>query len=124
MNRVILIGRLTKKPEYKQVKDKSVATFRLAVDRQGEDADFIPIVVWNKQADNVNKYLDKGSKVAVEGRIQTSTYGDKKIFYTTEVIASQVWFLDNKPKEEEKDPYKELNEELEQMTIEEDKLPF
>ena len=96
MNKVLLIGRLTKKADYKQIKDKSVASFTLAVNRQDGEADFLPIVVWNRQADNVNKYLDKGSQVAVEGRIQTRSWKDEKgnTRYTTEVVASNVSFLD------------------------------
>lgn len=102
MNRVILIGRLTRDPELRYTSSNiPSATFSLAVDRtftnqNGErEADFINIVVWRKQAENVKNYLAKGSQVAVEGRIQTRSYdaqdGTKR--YVTEVVADSVQFL-------------------------------
>lgn len=102
MNKVILIGRLTRDPELRYTSSNvASATFSLAVDRtftnqNGErEADFINIVVWRKQAENVKNYLTKGSQVAVEGRIQTRSYdaqdGTKR--YVTEVIADNVQFL-------------------------------
>ena len=85
MNRVVLIGRLTKDPElrYTTGNNAAVCNFTVAVDRsfQGQngerEADFIPVVVWNKQAENVKNYLTKGSQVAVEGRIQVRNYDDQ-----------------------------------------------
>lgn len=81
MNKVILIGRLTRDPELRTIANGTpTATFSLAVDRnftnqQGErEADFINCVVWRKQAENLAKYCTKGSQVAVEGRIQTRNY--------------------------------------------------
>lgn len=80
-----------------------VATFNLAINRPKREngtqaADFINIVVWGKQAENVNQYLTKGSQVAIDGRIQTRSYdtdnGSKR--YITEVVAENVQFLDNK----------------------------
>lgn len=101
MNKVTLIGRLTKDPELKFTprEGKAVATFTLAVDRRGKDgkkeADFIPIVVWGKQAENTANYTAKGSLVGVAGRIQTRSYdakdGGKR--YITEVVAEEVQFL-------------------------------
>lgn len=106
LNKVILIGRLTKDPELKSTPSGvSVATFTLAVDRsftnqQGErEADFIPVVVWRSLADTVGKYLNKGRLVAVSGRIQTRSYdtpeGQKR--YITEVVADEVQFLERNP---------------------------
>jgi single-strand DNA-binding protein len=105
MNKVVLIGRLTRDPElrYTQGGD-AVATFTLAVNRNFKnkdgkyDADFINIVVWRKQAENIANYLSKGRQAAVSGRIQTRTYKDKddKTVYVTEVIANEVQFLDSK----------------------------
>ena len=102
MNKVILIGRLTRDPELRYT-SSNVATcsFSVAVDRpfanqNGErEADFINIVVWRKQAENCKNYLTKGSQVAVEGRIQTRNYDDKdgKKVYVTEVVADNVQFL-------------------------------
>lgn len=106
LNSVILIGRLTKDPELKYTQSgKAVATFTLAVNRgyanaQGErEADFIPIVVWQKQAENCANYIGKGSLVAVEGRIQVRTYDAKDGSgrrWVTEVVADNVRFLDRR----------------------------
>lgn len=100
MNTVILIGRLTADPELGYTpSQKAMCRFTLAVDRTKEGADFIRIVVWDRQAENVNRYLRKGSKCAVNGRIQTGSYNDKdgKTVYTTDVVATNVEFLDSKP---------------------------
>ena len=105
MNKVVLIGRLTRDPELRYTGNNTpVATFSLAVNRnfsnqQGErEADFINIVVWRKQAENVKNYVTQGSQVAVEGRIQTRSYdhqnGQKR--YVTEVVADNVEFLGSK----------------------------
>ena len=106
MNRVVLIGRLTRDPElrYTSGSNAAVCNFTIAVDRgftgqSGErEADFIPVVVWNKQAENVKNYLNKGSQVAVEGRLQVRNYDDQngQKRYVTEVIASNVEFLGSK----------------------------
>ena len=102
MNKVILIGRLTRDPELRYTQSNiATATFSLAVDRtfsnqNGErEADFINIVVWRKQAENCKNYLQKGSQVAIEGRIQTRNYDgqDGKKVYVTEVVADNVQFL-------------------------------
>ena len=102
MNKVVLIGRLTRDPELRYTgNNMAVATFTLAVNRpftnqQGErEADFINIVVWRKQAENVKNYLSQGSQAAVEGRIQTRSYDDNngQRRYVTEVIADNVEFI-------------------------------
>lgn len=103
MNRVVLIGRLTKDPELRFTpgSGKAVTTFTLAVDRrfksQGQpEADFIPIVVWGKQAENVANYMSKGKLVGIGGRIQTRSYEakDGTRRYVTEVVADEVQFLE------------------------------
>lgn len=106
MNRVCLVGRLTAKPELRYTGGNLAYTrFSIAVNRpfstnqgQGPTADFINIVVWRKQAENVCNFLNKGSQVSIEGRIQTSNYtdqtGNKR--YTTEVLADSVQFLESK----------------------------
>lgn len=105
MNRVCLVGRITAKPELRYTGGNIPYTrFSLAVNRtfnnaQGErETDFINIVVWRRQAENIANYLDKGSRVSVEGRIQTGSYtasdGSKR--YTTDVVADSVQFLDTK----------------------------
>ena len=105
LNRVILIGRLTRDPELKYTPSgMAVANFTLAVDRfrtnaQGErEADFIPIVVWQKQAENCANYLGKGSLAAVDGRMQVRSYDDKDGIrrWVTEVVAENVRFLDRR----------------------------
>lgn len=105
INRVILVGRLTKDPEYRQTPNGvSVATFTLAVNRpftnsQGErEADFINVVVFRKQAENVSKYLSKGSLAGVDGRIQSRNYenNEGRRVFVTEVVADNVQFLEPK----------------------------
>ena len=109
MNKVFLIGRLTRDPELRYTGSNiPVATFSLAVNRNftgqsGErEADFINIVVWRKQAENVKNYLTQGSQVAVEGRMQVRNYDDKDGVkrYVTEVVAETVQFLDTKASRE------------------------
>ena len=102
LNKVVLIGRLTKDPELRYTASgTAVARFTLAVDRgfknqDGEkQADFIPITVWRTQAENCAKHLAKGRLVAVVGRIQTGHYDkDGQRHYTTEVVADEVRFLE------------------------------
>jgi single-strand DNA-binding protein len=103
MNKVILIGRLTKDPQLRFTSGtgKAVASFTLAVDRRykkegQQEADFIPVVVWGKQAESTANYVTKGKLVGVSGRIQTRNYdakdGTKR--YVTEVVADEVQFLE------------------------------
>ena len=100
MNEVVLIGRLTKDIEIRSTQTgKPVAAFSLAVDRRGKDAgaDFISCVAWNQTAEAMNRYLRKGSKIAVVGRLHTRTYdGRDGKRYVTEVIVNEVDFLDTK----------------------------
>ena len=102
MNKVILIGRLTRDPELRYTGSNTpVATFSLAVNRpftnqSGErEADFINCVVWRKLAETVKNYLSQGSQVAVEGRIQTRNYDDQngQKRYVTEVIVENIDFV-------------------------------
>lgn len=102
MNKVVLIGRLTADPNLKFTKGgTAVTTFTLAVDRrfkkEGQpEADFIPIVVWGKQAESTANYVTKGKLVAVSGRIQARSYEakDGTRRYITEVVAEEVQFLE------------------------------
>ena len=104
MNRVELVGRLTRDPELRHTPNgAATCNLTVAIDRMPDQngnrqADFIPVVTWNRQAENVAKYLTKGRLVAVEGRIQTRNYEDKdgKRVYVTEVVASNVQFLESK----------------------------
>ena len=150
MNKAILIGRLTRDPEMRTTSSGiATTTFSIAVNRNftnqnGErEADFINIVTWRKQAENVAKYCTKGSQVAVDGRIQTRSYdaqdGTKR--YVTEVVADNVTFLGSKngssnqdnindfgndnPDIEttdiDEDPYANMGEEI---ALSDDELPF
>ena len=105
LNRVVLVGRLTKDPEYRTTPSGvSVATFTLAVNRtftnaQGErEADFINCVVFRRQAENVNNYLSKGSLAGVDGRIQSRSYENQegRRIFVTEVVCDSVQFLEPK----------------------------
>lgn len=103
INRVVLVGRLTKDPELKYTQSGvAVTRFTLAVNRtfsnqQGErEADFINCVTWRKQAENTANFLRKGSLAGIEGRIQTSSFDgqDGKRVFMTEVVADSVQFLE------------------------------
>ena len=101
MNKVFLIGRLSRDPELRHTTSgMPVCQINVAISRpvsQGSEpqTDFINVVVWNKQAENVARYLSKGRQIAIEGRIQTRYYDNNegKRTYVTEVIASNVEFL-------------------------------
>ena len=105
MNKVVLIGRLTRDPELRYTSSNiPSATFSLAVNRPFQnqngvrEADFINIVMWRKQAKTAKKYLTKGSLISIEGRIQTRNYdgADGKKVYVTEVVADNFEFLETK----------------------------
>lgn len=109
MNKVILIGRLTKDVElrYTQTNNTAVASFSLAVNRKfvkpGEErqADFFNIIAWNKLAENISKYLFKGNQVAISGRLETRSWNDPngQKHYVTEVIAEEIDFIGSKNKQ-------------------------
>ena len=131
MNRVCLIGRLTSKPELRYTTSNIACTnITVAIDRNyGEEkkTDFINVVVWRKQAENVCKYLDKGSLVSVEGRLQQSSYEDKdgNRRNRLDVVAYNIQFLSKKKEEakivekEEEDPFADFGE---QISIDDDLL--
>ena len=131
MNSVILIGRLTRDPEISYTPSQTeVCKFTLAVDRQtktteDKTADFIPIVVWSLQGDRCSKYLRKGSKCAVQGRIETGSYKNKKgdTVYTTDVVANRVEFLDSRPKETPRNPETTYTQDY-NFSATEDYVPF
>ena len=130
LNKVILIGRLTKDPELRHTQSgHAVANFDLAVDRPftGQDGekqtDFIRVNVWRKQAENVTQYTGKGSLVAVEGRLQIRSYEDKEGIRrkAAEVVADNVRFLDTK-KKQEPDAVVEAAEQV--FAAQDDDIPF
>lgn len=104
MNSVVLIGRLTKSPEVRYISENqtAVATFSVAInrgkDKNGQDrgTDFPRVTVFGRQAENCERFLDKGRLVGIQGRLQTGSYKDKdgKTVYTTDVIADRVEFLE------------------------------
>ena len=135
MNVVVISGRLTHKPELKEVSSSmNVCQFSLAVDRDKIDSkgnrevDFIECVCFNKQAENLTKYLDKGSFIEVKGRIQVDRYINKegKNVSRTLIYSDTIKFI-GKPqtsgseaKSDEKDPYQEMGNRV----SEESELPF
>lgn len=136
LNKAILMGRLTKDPEmrFTNTNNVPVCSFTIAVNRrfarQGEErqADFIPIVTWNKTAEFCSKYLSKGMQVAVSGRIQTRSWDDAegKRNYMTEVVADEVHFADSKRTDREQQPVSDENAQPEGFypLESEDDLPF
>ncbi len=138
LNKAILIGRLTRDPEIRYTQsNRAVAQFTVAIDRPftkedgTREADFINVVAWDRTAENVGKYMAKGRLIAVEGRMQTRNYDNNegRKVYVTEVIASNVQFLERKQdnsnfenmpeppmqesKVEEKDPFEAFGQAVE-----------
>lgn len=94
MNKVILIGNLTKNPDVATEKDFKVANFTLAVNKDKDNVDFIPCKAFNKTAELLDKYVKKGNKIGVEGRFSVRPYeyeGEKRVEYS--VLVSEVHFL-------------------------------
>lgn len=113
MNKAIIIGNICKDLELKHTQNgQAVTNFNVAVQRNftnanGEkETDFISVVAWGKTAENASVYLAKGSKVAVEGRIQVRNYDDNngKKIYVVEIVAEQVQFLDTKGTNQQAQP--------------------
>ena len=130
MNKIILIGNLTKTPELNELPSgKNCAKFTIAVQRpfanaDGEkEADFINCIAWGKQGENLAKYCEKGSKIAVAGALQTRTYenknGEKR--YVTEVVADSIEFLTSVEKKADKPANKKLSD---LKATEADDFPF
>lgn len=107
MNVVVLVGRLTRDADIRQSQGENpitVARYTLAVDRKGKDAgtDFINMVSFGKTAEFIEKYVHKGTKIALRGRIQTGSFEkDGKKVYTTDVVAEEVEFAESKKTQEE-----------------------
>lgn len=133
LNRIVLIGRLTKDPELRYTPNgKAVAGFTLAVDRpfknqQGErEADFISIVVWGQQAENCANYLSKGKLAAVDGRLQIRTFDgqDGQRRWVTEVVADTVKFLSPKSSGEQGSGYMNPESLGSEVEFSDDDIPF
>lgn len=137
MNKVILVGRLTKDIEVRYTQTgKAVARFILAVnrrvskDKEKQQADFIPIIVWNKLAEVCSKYLTKGSQMLVEGHLQIRDYvaQDGKKHYIAEVIAQELEFMGSKViagNEQLQNQEQNISqEEITQDTATDEEIPF
>ncbi|WP_194747642.1 single-stranded DNA-binding protein [Staphylococcus chromogenes] len=138
LNRVVLVGRLTKDPEFKTTPSGvDVSTFTLAVNRNfknkdGEQqADFINCVVFRKQAENVKNYLSKGSLAGVDGRMQSRSYENKEgqRVYVTEVVCDSVQFLETKNNGQSNNHPKQQQGQaqgnpFDNASIDDDDLPF
>ena len=129
MNKVILIGRLTKDTEVRYSGETAIARYTLAVDRkfkrEGEqEADFINCVAFGKSGEFAEKYFKKGMKVAITGRIQTGSYNDKdtgKTVYTTDIIVEEQEFCERK---EQGTPVKNGNDFMSIPDGLDEELPF
>lgn len=103
MNKVILVGRLTRDPEIRGEGEKKTAKYTLAVDRFGKEngADFISCVAFGRRADHAEAFLQKGTKIVLEGRIQTGSYTkqDGTKVYTTDVVVTGTEFADTDSEE-------------------------
>ena len=134
MNKVELLGRLTRDPEvrYTQTNNTLVASFSLAVNRrfvrQGEErqADFINIVAWSKLGEFCSKYFKKGMQIALVGRIQTRNWEDEQgqKHYVTEVIAEEVYFADSKKEQQEPQSDMQFENEISTTNFDNELLPF
>lgn len=134
MNKTLLIGRTTKDPDIRYAQSEqpmTIARFNLAVDRRfkkdGEQsADFISCVAFGKTAEFIEKYVFKGTKIAVEGRIQTGSYtnNDGNKVYTTDVVVEQVEFAGSKT--DSKSAAKESNDDFMNVAdgLDDEGLPF
>ena len=124
MNNIVLIGRLTRDPELKYTQSgKAVCKFDVAVNgRKKDDVDYIPIIVWDKQGENCERYLKKGSQCAVNGRLSIRSYQDKegKNRKASEVVANNVEFLSTKSEKPHRSPFVER---VENNSCE-DEIPF
>lgn len=141
MNRIVLVGRLTRDPELRRTpNDIPVCSFTLAIDDRMKDANgqkvtsYIGVTVWNNQADNVAKFLKKGSLCGVDGRIRQRTFERKDGTKSSviEVVADNVTFLEPKgsreiPNEEfipDEQPEVDESKNLESLDVTDDDLPF
>ena len=133
MNKVILIGRLTRDPETRYTTGDDavcISKYTLAVDRKGKDqgADFINCVAFGKGGEFAEKYLRKGTKIAISGHIQTGSYTNKdnKKVYTTEVVAEEHEFVEKKEYESREESETQTESGVDDFVSAEDipELPF
>ena len=130
INRVVLVGRLTRDPELRRTQNgTAVTSFTLAIDNRFKDENgdkttsFIPCVVWNQQAENCVRFVKKGSLVGIEGRLNQRTYLNKEgnNVQVIEVICDSVQYLDPKKQEESS---QEAPKQTAKNNVDDDSLPF
>lgn len=135
MNQVNLVGRLTRDPELRRTgSGKAVASFTLAINRIGEGTDFVPCTVWDKQAENLEKYCHKGDRIGVSGRFTSNQYEDDKGNRRTQysVTAVNIEFLESKKTESQTSESKtvgvqiaeEFSNDVEQFDIMDEDIEF
>lgn len=134
MNKVILVGNLTRDPELSETNNgTTVCNFSIAVNRDytnadGErDTDFFNITVWRGRAETCGQYLKKGSKVGIVGSLQNRNYEDKDGIkrYVTDIIANEVEFLSSKPQQQEEQQVQSNNKERPRLEeVDDGELPF
>lgn len=133
MNKVILLGRITRDPELKHAGETSVVNFSIAVDRRfkkegGQEADFPSCVAFGKTAEFISKYFFQGMKIALEGRLQTGSYTNKdgKKVYTTDVVVEAVEFAESKRAQNQEQGHEQAEEDGEFLSvpITDEGLPF
>ena len=132
INSVVMIGRLTKDVELRKTQNgKSVTSFALAVNRTGaqdgqQDCDYINCIAWGKTADIMAQYLNKGSLIGIEGRIQTRTYQkDNRNVYVTEVLVNTLHFLETKKQQTQKPVQQPVQQPTQQtQPFDDNEFPF
>lgn len=133
INRVVLLGNMTRDPELRRTGNgKAVTNFTLALNRYNNDeADFVDCVCWERIAENTAQYCHKGSKVAVEGSIQTGSYVDKDGHNrkTVNVLCNRVEFINTNNSSNNLQPqinnnYNNLNDPLASYELQEDDMQF
>jgi single-strand DNA-binding protein len=133
INRVVLLGNMTRDPELRRTGNgKAVTNFTLALNRYNNDeADFVDCVCWEKIAENTAQYCHKGSKVAIEGSIQTGSYVDKDGHNrkTVNVLCNRVEFINTNNSSNNLQPqinnnYNNLNDPLDSYELQEDDMQF
>ena len=128
MNKVCLLGRLTKDPDYRTGGSKNVANFTLVVDRYKSSADFVRCVAFGKTADNLWKYVKKGMQIAVEGNIKTGSYttDSGQTRFTTDVWVEKFHFISRPNKALDEKPEDKPEEEFQNIAdaLDDENLPF
>lgn len=132
MNKIMLLGRLTKDPEVRYTQSGACAAqFTLAVDRPytkdgSREADFIPCVTWGKTSETIGNYVHKGQRLLVEGRLQIRSYdakdGSKR--WVTEVIVNHAEFIERKEQQAVQQPAPQSMESFGQMVPFDEEIPF